>query len=42
MCVNYLSGVDHSTSDEGALLLTSNRLPSAVGSHTGIRGITCC
>ena len=42
MCVNYLSGVDHGTSDQGSSLLTSNRLSSALGSHTGITGITCC
>ena len=30
MCVNCLSGVDHGTSDQGALLLTSNRLSSTI------------
>ena len=41
VCVNYLSGVDHGTTDQGASLLTSNPLTSAVGLHTRNRGITC-
>ena len=43
MCVNYLSGVDHGTSDQSASLLRSNNcLSSAMCSHMGIKGITCC
>ena len=44
MCVNYLSGVDHGTSDQSASLLRSNNycLSSAMGSNTGFKGITCC
>lgn len=37
MCVNFLSGVNHGTLNEGAPLLTSNPLVSALGSHTGLR-----
>ena len=33
MCFNYFSGVDHGTSDQGASLLTSNRLSSATNSQ---------
>jgi len=40
--VNYFSGVDHhGTSDQGALLLTSNRLSSAMDSQSRIKVITC-
>ena len=28
MCINYFSGVDHGTSDQGASAFTSNRLSS--------------
>ena len=42
VCADYLSGVDHCTLDQGASLLTSNHLSSAMGSHTGVKGITCC
>ena len=38
MCVNYFSGVDHGTLDQGASLLTSNRLSSAVDSKSRIKG----
>ena len=33
MCINYFSGVDHGTSDQGDSLLTSNRLSSATNSQ---------
>ena len=40
--MNYFSGVDHGTSlDQGASLLTSNRLSSAMDSQSRIKGITC-
>ena len=40
VCVNYFSGVDHGTSlDQGASLLTSNRLSSAMDSQSRIEGI---
>ena len=42
MCVNYFSGVDHGTLDQGASLLTSNRLSSAIDSQSRIKGTTCC
>lgn len=42
MCVNSLSGVDHGTLNEGVSSLTSNPLASALGSHTGLRGISFC
>ena len=38
MCVHYFSGVDHGTSDQGASLLTSNHLASAMGSQTRRKG----
>ena len=40
--MNYFSGVDHGTLDQGASLLTSNRLSSAMDSPSRIKGITCC
>ena len=40
--MNYFSGVDHGTLDQGASLLTSNRLSSAMDSQSRIKGITCC
>ena len=40
--MNYFSGVDPGTSDQGASLLTSNRLSFAVDSQSRIKGITCC
>ena len=40
--MNYFSVVDHGTLDQGASLLTSNRLSSAVDSQSRIKGITCC
>ena len=42
VCVNYFSGVDHGTLDQGASLLTSNRLSSVMDSQSRIKGITCC
>ena len=40
--MNYFSGVDHGTLDQGASLLTSNRLSSVMDSQSRIKGITCC
>ena len=40
--MNYLSGVDHGTLDQGASLLASNRLSSAMDSQSRIKGIACC
>ena len=40
--MNYFSGVDHGTLDQGASLLTGNRLSSAMDSQSRIKGITCC
>ena len=40
--MNYFSGVDHATLDQGASLLTSNRLSFALDSQSRIKGITCC
>ena len=40
--MNYFSGVDHGTLDQGASLLTSNRLSPAMDSQSRIKGITCC
>ena len=40
--MNYFSGVDHGTLDQGASLLTSNRLSSAMDSQSRIKSITCC
>ena len=40
--MNYFSGVDHGTLDQGASLLTSNRLSSAMDSQSRVKGITCC
>ena len=41
--MNYFSGVDHGTLDQGACLLTSNYcLSSAMDSQSRIKGITCC
>ena len=40
--MNYFSGVDHGTLDQGASLLTSNRLSSAMDLQSRIKGITCC
>ena len=42
VCVNYFSGVDHGTLDQGASLLTTNRLSSVMDSQSRIKGITCC
>ena len=42
VCVNYFSGVDHGTLDQGASLLRSNRLSSAMDSQSRNKGITCC
>ena len=42
VCVNYFSGVDHGTLDQGASSLKSNRLSSAMDSQSRIKGITCC
>ena len=42
VCVNYFSGVDHATLDQGASLLKSNRLSSAMDSQSRIKGTTCC
>ena len=42
MCVNYFSGVDHGTLDQGASSLKSNRLSSAMDSQSRIKGLTCC
>ena len=39
MCFNYFSGVDHGTLDQGASLLTSNRLSSAMDSLSRVKGI---
>ena len=36
------TGVDHGTLDEGASLLTSNCLSSAMDSQSRIKGMTCC
>ena len=41
MCANYLSGADHGTLEQGASLMTSNRLSSAMASQSRIKGITC-
>ena len=38
MCINSLPGVDHGTSDQGASLLTSKRLASAMGSQSRRKG----
>ena len=40
--MNYFAGVDHGTLDQGASLLTSNRLSFAMDSQSRIKGITCC
>ena len=40
--MNYFSGVDHGTFDQGASLLTSNRLSSAMDSQSKVKGRTCC
>ena len=40
--MNYFSGVDHGTLDQGASLSTSNRLSSAMDSQSRIQGIACC
>ena len=40
--MNYFSGVDHGTLDQGASLLKSNRLSSAMDSQSKVKGITCC
>ena len=40
--MNYFSGVDHVTLDQGASLLTSNHLSFAMDSQSRIKGITCC
>ena len=40
--MNYFSGVDHGTLDQGASLLTSNPFSSAMDSQSRIKGITCC
>ena len=40
--MNYFSGVDHGTLDQGASLLKSNRLYSAMASQSKVKGITCC
>ena len=37
--MNYFSGVDHGTSDQGASLLTSNPLSSAMDSQSRIKGV---
>ena len=42
VCVNNLSGIAHGTLDQGASLLTSNHLSSAMGSQSRIKGATCC
>ena len=42
MCVNYFSGVDRGTLDQGASLLTSNRLSSVMDSQSRNKGIPCC
>ena len=39
MCFNYFSGLDHGTLDQGASLLTSNRLSSAMDSLSRVKGI---
>ena len=38
--MNYISGVDHGTLDQGASMLTSNRSSSAMDSQCRIKGIT--
>ena len=40
--MNYFSGVDRGTLEQGASLLTSNCLSSAVDSQSRIKAITCC
>ena len=40
--MNYFSGVDHGTLDQGASLLKSNRLSSAMDSQSKVKSITCC
>ena len=40
--MNYFSGVDHSILDQGASLLTRNRLSFAMDSQFRIKGIACC
>ena len=40
--MNYFSAVDHGTLDQGASLLKSNRLSSAMASQSKVKGITCC
>ena len=40
--MNYFSGVDHGTLDQGASLLTSICLSSVLDSQFRIKGITCC
>ena len=40
--MNYFSGVDHGTLDQGASSLKSNRLSPAIDSKSRIKGITCC
>ena len=37
--MNYFSGVDHGTLDQGASLLTSNPLSSAMDSQSRIKGV---
>ena len=39
VCVNYFSGVDHGILDQGASLLTSNPLSSAMDSQSRIKGV---
>ena len=38
--MNYFSGVDHVSLDQGASLLTSNRLSFTMDSQSRIKGIT--
>ena len=40
--MNYFSAVDHGTLNQGASLLKSNRLSSAMASQSKVKGITCC
>ena len=40
--MNYFSGVDHGTSDQGASLLTGNPLSSAMDSQSRIKGVYYC
>ena len=39
VCVNYFSGVDHGILDQGASLLTSSPLSSAMDSQSRIKGV---